>query len=134
MGLLTKGNLAVQIPPDEDNSLVHVLRLLRESIDELQWKHDAVAVALGVVKADGSPDSAYFSKMLAGTKPFNLSHLVRLPDDIEARFSRKYTETFGIIAVEPVGPEEARRLLAIGLFSHLTASPRAARMAKAGLR
>lgn len=131
MGLAAKGNLAVHLEPCEDNSLVQLLRLLREAIDELHWKHDAVALALGVVKADGTPDSAYFSKMLAGTKPFNLQHLVHLPDDIEARFAKKYTETFGIITVEPVGPEEARRMLAIGLFSHLASSPRTTRMAKA---
>lgn len=92
----------------EDKSLVLKRRMLREAIDESGWKHDAVALALGV-------DAPYLSKMLAGEKLITLRHLDALPDDIEAIYARKYAELFGAIVVAPVSGEAAVRNLVSGL-------------------
>lgn len=104
-----KDHLAVPMPTRQDMSLALRLRLIRQAIDDLSWKHDAIARALDV-----EPD--YLSKMLAGTKPFTMRHVDLLPDDVEKRFSRLYAESFGLPIVEPLPPHQAigQALISIG--------------------
>lgn len=77
---------------DEDNAIA---LLLRAAIDESGWKHDAVAATLDV-------DGPYLSKMLTGEKPIGARHLMRLPDDIEKIFARRYAECFDQIVIAPI--------------------------------
>lgn len=120
--------LALDTP---DNAVV--LRWVREAIDELGWKHDAVAAALS--EATGRKiDAVYFSKMLTGDKPFGAELLRALPDDIERVVAAKYAEAMGLIVVAPVRGEAAVRSLVAGLMGVLAPTPVPLRMAKASLR
>jgi len=97
---------------DEDNSLALKRRFVREAIDELHWKHDAIAALLDVTPP-------YLSKMLDGEKPITQRHLDRLPDDVEALYYKKCAEHHGLIVVERSTGEEATRRFVSGLFGLL---------------
>lgn len=114
----------------QGKSLSLVLALLRESIDESDWKHDALAVHLGLPKKTGA---AYLSRMLAGEKPWTLRHLVALPDDIESRFTEKWARYHGAIVVQPLTGQPAVEALVAGFIGVLSA-PRLPERADAMVR
>lgn len=96
--LQDRGNVAVQESNDvvqEDNSVVLVCQLLRDVIDDLRWKHEAVAAAIGV-------DGPYFAKMLAGTKSITAQHLHDLPLEIAELLARRNAEAFGFVVIPEV--------------------------------
>lgn len=108
-----------------------MLQMLRQAIDESGWKHEALAVELGLTNA------AYLSRMLAGEKPWTLRHLAALPDDVEAIFFRLRSESLGQIVVQPVDFETARRHLVsglVGVLSHRGLPEKAGQPLKAGLK
>jgi hypothetical protein len=111
--LAPAGTRLVRPACDEDTQ--RVLRLLRAAIDETGWKHEAVAEVLGV-------DGHYFSKMLAGEKPWGLRHLAALPADIAAAFAARYAEQAGFIVVRPATRDQAARQFVAGLLG-LVLSP-----------
>jgi hypothetical protein len=98
---------------EQDNDGVRDLRdLLRAAIDETDWKHEALAIQMGL-------DRHYLSKMLSGDKPISAKHLRALPDDVEAVFARLYAEQFGLIVVAPLTGVEAERAFVAGLMGVL---------------
>lgn len=116
-------------PDVQGKSLSLIRDLLRDAIEESGWKHEAIAAQLDL------PNAAYLSRMLSGEKPIGTSHLLALPDDVEAIFARRYAETFGLIVVAPVSADVAMRQLVSGLVGVLTARPalpqKAEKMARA---
>lgn len=112
------------------NNVSLLARLLRKAIDLSGWKHAAIASALDV-----SP--SYLAQMLTDEKAIGAKHLEALPDDVEAVFARLYAEAHGLIVVEKLDEDTARRHLAVGLFSLLAKRDlpdRAGVTAKAELR
>lgn len=99
---------------DRKGESVALANVLRQAIDALDWKHDAVAAAIKVT-------SRHFSKMLSGDKPITAKHLAALPIDIELEFLTRWCKALGLIVVSPVSEAEAREQLATGLFSLLLA-------------
>jgi hypothetical protein len=113
----TKGNPLEREETAADNAVV--LQLLRASIDESGWKHEAVAAAMS--EASGlSIDGPYLAKLLAGEKSWSLRHLLALPNDIEARFANKWASHRGAVVVAPLEGEAAVAALVGGLVGLLT--------------
>jgi hypothetical protein len=104
------------------------LALLRQAVSECGYTFDALQAATG-------KDKAYLHRVLNGEDRCTLDFITALPDDIEARFENLRATQFGLIVVEPVDLETARRHLVSGLVGVL--APRlplkADRMAHAGL-
>lgn len=90
------------------------LTLIRAAIDASGWKHEAIAAEMRL------PNAAYLSRMLSGEKPWTLRHIEALPDGIEAIYYRLRAESLGLLVVEPVDYETARRHLVSGLVGVLT--------------
>jgi hypothetical protein len=98
-------------------------QLLCKAASDLGYTLDSLEAAMGKGRA-------YIGKVLNGEKPMSLAFITALPDDLEARFELLRAESLGLICVEPVDEETARRQLVSGLFGVL--SPRRP-MAKVGL-
>ena len=106
------------------------LSLIRAAIDASGWKHEALAAEMRL------PNAAYLSRMLSGEKPWTLRHIESLPDGIEAIYYRLRSESLGLLVVEPVDYETARRHLVSGLVGVLTSAilpAKADRMVRAEL-
>ena len=116
-GVDCQGSLDSRDVDDSGNALSLVLRLLRESIDDCGWKHDALAVQLQL------PNAAYLSRMLSGEKPWTLRHLVALPDDIEKCFAEKWAKARGAVVVAPLAGQAAVDALVGGLVGVLIGAP-----------
>jgi hypothetical protein len=115
---------------NQDNSVALWHRLLRESIDESGWKHEAVALAIGLSRENGKH---YLSKMLSEEKPITAKHLAALPYDIKVILARRNAEALGLIVVRPLSGEEAQRAFVAGALGLLAGSAMSFRMAKASI-
>lgn len=124
-----QGNSPVRASDAQDKELVLLRQDLREAIEQSGVKKESIAAAMGL------PDPAYLSKLFSGEKPITARHLVGLPDDVERIYERLRAERRGLIVVEPVDAETARRHLVSGLFGVLAPQlpQRATGMAKAYL-
>jgi hypothetical protein len=89
------------------------LQMLREAVTESGWTLDALASHLGF-------DRGHLHRLLSGDKPWRVEHLVALPPEVDAAFSRKRAEAHGLIVVERVDSITAEHQLASGLFNVLT--------------
>jgi hypothetical protein len=101
----------------QGNELSLVLQMLREAIDESDWKHEALAVQLQL------PNAAYLSRMLSGEKAWTLPRLVALPNEINKRFAEKWARSQGSVVVAPLSGPAAIEGFVGGLIGLLTASP-----------
>lgn len=101
------------------------LALLRRCVADTSWTLDALEAHMGL-------DKSQISRVLNGERALTLAFLLGLPDDLEALFSQRYAEGFGLIVVPPVQGDEAVRQLVGGLVGVLSARfpARAERMAK----
>lgn len=108
------------VPGDQECELALLRTDLRDAIDELGWKHDALAVVLSE-RTGLAIDGPYLSKMLSGDKPLSAAHLAALPDDIEAVLYRRRAERFGLIVVEPLTGLAAQKALVAGLIGVMSA-------------
>lgn len=110
-----QANVVSRSVQPEGNELSLIRECLRRAIDQSQWKHDALAVEIGVSNA------AYLSNMLSGEKPIQVRHLRALPDDVEALFAKFYAESFGLVVTVPITGRAAIEALVSGLIGVLTA-------------
>ena len=105
------------------------LSLLRKAVHDCRWTLDALAAHMHI-------DKGYISRVMNGEKPLTLVFEVGLPDDVEARYKQYRAESLGLIVVEQMDDDSARRAFAAGLFNMLTAKRDVLtmRMAKAAIQ
>lgn len=101
------------------------LAQLRRCVQDRGWTLEALAAEMGI-------DKSLISRVLNGERSLTLAFLLALPDDVEALYTQRRAEAFGLIVVSPVHGDEAVRHLVSGLLGVL--APRlpskADRMAK----
>jgi hypothetical protein len=83
--------------------------LLRQCISDCGWTFDALAVEMRI-------DKGYLWKLLHREKTeWKPEHTVALPNDVEALFYQRLSESFGAIVVAPVSKEQALKNLVSGI-------------------
>lgn len=101
-------------------AVARYFELLRRAVSDTNWTYDGLAVALNEAMPGRSFDKTYVWRMFNQEKPLPHEVLVALPDDLEARFSLLRAESFGLIVVQPLTGEDARRALVAGLIGVLS--------------
>lgn len=62
-------------------------------------------------------DKSYISRVFNNEKPLTLAFEVALPEDVQALYKQYRAESFGLVVIEQMDEETARRQFAAGLFS-----------------
>lgn len=89
------------------------LAMLQRAMADTGWTPEAL-------DAHWETSRGYAWRLVNGEKPWSVERLLSLPDDLEARFEHLRAESFGLIVVQPLFGEDARRALVAGLIGVLS--------------
>jgi len=80
----------------EDNSSVTACRPTARGVMQLVIDIDPAARKAIAIDVLGRDDQPQFSKMVGGTRPFDLDHLDALPRDLRVEWLKRYAEADGL--------------------------------------